>query len=74
LRVHDPPESAFTIDRNAQVTLEANRLLPLDGGAAGSDRVVVAHLRMNITAARGLYAALEKALLLAAPAQSDAKN
>jgi hypothetical protein len=52
-----------------RVTLEAGRDLPSPetGGRVVADRVIVAHLRMNIPAARSLKAALEGALLLAAP-------
>jgi hypothetical protein len=38
------------------------------------DRVIVAHLRMNIPAARSLKASLEGALLLATPSESGARN
>jgi hypothetical protein len=55
-----------------QVTLEAVRLYP-DPPAVKRERVVVAHLRMNIPAAKALQRAIEGALLLAAPADT-AKN
>jgi hypothetical protein len=51
-----------------RVTLEASRDIPRPPESVTNDRVIVAHLRMNITAARSLKAALEGALLLAAPA------
>jgi hypothetical protein len=52
-----------------RITLEAARILPAPGNPAAAviDRVIVAHLRMNVPAARSLKAALEGALLLAAP-------
>ncbi|HVC60639.1 MAG TPA: hypothetical protein VND19_09805 [Acetobacteraceae bacterium] len=50
-----------------RVTLAASRDIPLPPTSVGSDSVIVAHLRMNITAAHALKAALEGALLLAAP-------
>ena len=58
-----------------QITLEAQRFFPSapPAMAAVSDCVVTAHLRMNIPAAKGLKAAIEGALLLAAPAP-QAKN
>lgn len=54
-----------------RITLEASRDIPAPGGqqAVLSDRVIVAHLRMNVPAARSLQAAIEGALRLAtAPA------
>ena len=53
-----------------RITLEAARdmIVPGQQEAATSDRVIVAHLRMNIPAAQSLKAAIEGALLLAAPA------
>jgi hypothetical protein len=51
-----------------RITLEAARIVPTGGGNATFDRVIVAHLRMNVPAARALKAAIEGALLLAAPA------
>lgn len=58
-----------------RITLEATRTVPSgqDGGVV-NDRVVTAHLRMNISAAQSLKAALEGALLLASPTGSDAQN
>jgi len=57
-----------------RVTLETTRLYAVAPGQVTSDRVVVAHLRMNIPATRSLIAALQGALLLANPAPSDSKN
>ena len=58
-----------------RVTLTASRDIPApEAPSPRSDSVVVAHLRMNVPAALSLKAALEGALLLAAPAQSEAKN
>jgi hypothetical protein len=57
-----------------RVTLIAVRDMPLPEGKVGSDRVIVGHLRMSIHAARALKAALEGALFLAAPAESQSKN
>jgi hypothetical protein len=58
-----------------RVTLEATRTVPNgQGGGVVNDRVLTAHLRMNIPAAQSLKAALEGALLLASPTGSDAKN
>jgi hypothetical protein len=48
-----------------RVTLEASRDVPMPFGGVANDRVIVAHLRMNIPAAHSLKAALEGALLLA---------
>jgi hypothetical protein len=52
------------------ITLEAARIIPAPGkrSAAVSDRVIVAHLRMNMPAAHSLKAAIDGALLLAAQA------
>jgi hypothetical protein len=61
-----------------RVTLEAARIMPAPGNprAAVTDRVIVAHLRMNVPAALALKAAIEGALLLAAgaPSQSGKPN
>ncbi len=58
-----------------RITLEAMRTIPSgqDGGVV-NDRVITAHLRMNIPAALSLKAAIEGALLLARPAESETKN
>ena len=42
--------------------------MPTPGQTVSTDRVIVAHLRMNIPAALALKAAIEGALLLATPA------
>lgn len=55
-----------------RITLEAHRLLPHNGNVS-LDRVIVAHLRMNLAAAVSLKAALDGALLLAAPTAGDGK-
>jgi hypothetical protein len=57
-----------------RVTLEASRIFPTGAGQVGIDRVIVAHLRMNIPAALSLKAAIDGALLLANPAQTETKN
>ena len=51
-----------------RITLEAGRDMPTPGQTVASDRVIVAHLRMNIPAALSLKAAIDGALLLATPA------
>ena len=56
-----------------RITLEAARILATGTGEIAFDRVVVAHLRMNIPAALSLKAAIDGALLLAAPTP-QAKN
>jgi hypothetical protein len=57
-----------------KVTLTATRDLPQANNKIASDHVVVAHLRMNMAAARALKAALEGAILLASPSPSDTPN
>ena len=58
-----------------RVTLEATRDMPTNTEQrVGSDRVVVAHLRMTIPAAQSLKAAIEGALLLANPSPTETKN
>jgi hypothetical protein len=58
-----------------RLTLTASRDVPEPGSqGAGTDLVIVAHLRMNVPAALSLKAALEGALLLAQPAQSETRN
>jgi hypothetical protein len=49
------------------ITLEALRFMTV-GQSPTRDRIVVAHLRMSVPAAMTLKAALEGALLMAAPA------
>src|SRR5262249_51000581 len=50
-----------------RITLEALRDLPATGNRPRADTVIVAHLRMNVPAAQTLKAAIDTALLLAAP-------
>jgi hypothetical protein len=57
-----------------RITLDAQRIFPAEGESVAIDRVVVAHLRMNIPAAMSLKAAIEGALLLAAPGPTETKN
>jgi len=57
-----------------QVTLTANRIIPLKGGQIGLDRVITAHLRMNIAGALSLKSAIDGALLLATPATTEDQN
>ncbi len=56
-----------------QVTLDAMQLYP-DPTGIKHELVIVAHLRMSIRAARALRSALEGALLIAAPPESEFKN
>ncbi len=59
----------------AQITLEANRLFGADAtGHAIYDRVVVAHIRCNIQAIKGLRGALDGVLLMAEPAPEGPTN
>ncbi len=55
------------------ITLEAIRFSAVDHEIV-PDRVIVAHLRMGLTAAQALKSALEKVLLLAAPVPGGQKN
>jgi hypothetical protein len=57
-----------------RLSLEATRMFPEPGGKVLVDRVITAHLRMSVPAARALGRAVDSALLLAAPAESEAKN
>jgi hypothetical protein len=57
-----------------RITLEAGRLYSSTPGQVVFDRVIVAHLRMNVPAALALKSAIEGALLLANPAPSVMKN
>lgn len=57
-----------------RITLEALRDMPGPGRTVTTDRVVVAHLRMNIPAAVSLRDAINNALLLAAPAAGTSAN
>lgn len=63
-----------TMNGIIKVTLTATRDMPVTNGQIASDHVAVAHLRMNVHAARALKAALEGALLLASPTASDTPN
>ena len=59
----------------AQITLDANRLFGADAtGHAIYDRVVVAHIRCNIQAIKGLRAALDGVLLMAEPTPEGPTN
>ena len=59
-----------------RVTLAAARIYPdqADPSKAGVDRVIVAHLRMSLVSARALRRALDRAILLGTPSDSEAKN
>jgi hypothetical protein len=57
-----------------RITLEAGRLYTSNQGVVMQDRIVVAHLRMNIPAALALKRAIEGALLLANSPTSEARN
>lgn len=57
-----------------QITLEAASIHGADGATVVNERIIVAHLRMNVPAARALKAAIESALLLANAPQSSARN
>ena len=63
-----------TMNGIIKVTLTATRDLPQPNNKIASDHVVVAHLRMNLAAARALKAALEGAILLASPSPTDMTN
>jgi hypothetical protein len=57
-----------------RITLEAFRLYAKTPEKVESDRVVVAHLRMNLATAKALINALEGAILMATPAETETKN
>lgn len=57
-----------------RVTLEAARLMAAEGSGVFADRVLVGHLRMNIPAAQSLRDSLDRALLMAKPAPTEAKD
>jgi hypothetical protein len=63
-----------TMNGIIKVTLTATRDLPQANNKIASDHVIVAHLRMNMAAARALKAALEGAILLASPSPTDTQN
>ncbi len=69
----DMPGASGHINGVIQVSLVANRLVPTDGNVV-VDQIISAHLRMSVPAAHSLKLALEAAILLAAPAASDAEN
>jgi len=56
-----------------RMTLTAARILPTEDEKVAIDYAVVAHLRMSIASAHALKEAIEKALLLAAPAAGPEK-
>lgn len=57
----------------AHMSLEALRFMGVDGQLR-TDRVVVAHLRMNLVALKGLKDTISKIELLAEPVPEGAKN
>jgi hypothetical protein len=57
-----------------RVTLEAARIYPTAAQGVQVERVAVAHLRMNVPAARSLITALEGAILLGTQSASESKN
>jgi hypothetical protein len=59
-----------TMNGIIKVTLTATRDLPQANNKIASDHVIVAHLRMNMAAAR----ALEGAILLASPSPTETPN
>ena len=62
-------------DSIVRVTLEAIRIYPAhDGPGVTAERVITAHLRMSVPAAQSLRHAIDSALLLAQPTESDTKN
>ena len=63
-----------TMNGILKVTLTATRDMPLANNKIASDHVVVAHLRMNMAAARALKTALEGAILLASPSPTETPN
>ncbi|MBW4022754.1 MAG: hypothetical protein HIU92_06365 [Proteobacteria bacterium] len=63
-----------TMNGIIKVTLTATRDMPMANNKIASDHVIVAHLRMNLAAARTLRAALDGALLLASPSPSETAN
>ena len=63
-----------TMNGILKVTLTATRDMPQANNKIASDHVVVAHLRMNMAAARALKTALEGAILLASPSPTETPN
>jgi hypothetical protein len=56
------------------ITLSANRTWIGPNNTVMNEQVVVAYLRGNILAAKGLRDTIDKALLLASPTQGDKAN
>jgi hypothetical protein len=81
--VRDVSHAPFIFSENApsfgctngviNITLSANRVTSSSGKIV-NEEVVVAYLRGNIQAAISLRAALDQALLMAAPVAGDGKN
>ena len=67
----DLASSSHYYDGVIGVTLEALRRVPI-GDKVGIDRVLVAHLRMSVEAAKNLRAALDNTIALSEP-QPDTK-
>ena len=63
-----------TMNGIIKITLTATRDVPLANNKLASDHVIVAHLRMNMAAARALKAALDGAILLASPSPTETQN
>ena len=58
-----------------RITLDAIRIYPGDApNSVKTDRVLVAHLRTNLIGARMLRDALDKALLMANPPETESRN
>jgi hypothetical protein len=68
----DVVTNAATSNGIVSVTLDAYRHLAPCEGDLLIDRVVVAHLRMSIPAARNLFEVLNKVMLAVAPAHGEA--
>lgn len=69
----DKVVSAGFHDGIANMTLEALRYFPAEGKAA-NDRVIVAHLRMSISALSSLKRAIESIETLSTPNASTPRN
>jgi hypothetical protein len=84
LPIHDTPHAPFIFYEVApgfgvmngvvNITLSANRTYVGANGAVVNEQVVVAYLRGNVQAALSLKAALDHALLLAAPTPEGKAN
>ena len=72
LLIEDDSATAQSIE--LMLKSESFNVYTTDLGEVTQDRVVVAHLRMNVPAALSLKAAIEGAILLATPPPSEAKN